>query len=174
MVTHPPTMIQPAIPAFAHCFGRGRFGVSAANRRGTNLLELIVVVGIIAILAVTAVGYYGDVRSQAEVAVASENLRLFREALARHFKQNLTYPTSVASFTFQNFSGKTPRSMFLEPFQSASVTLFVEIPDAAAGASPNAWQATTTVLVPWTSSSGSPGSQFRNVKLKIDQTFMNW
>ena len=139
-----------------------------------SLMELLVVVGILAVLAGSAIGYFSEARSQAENAVVSENLRLYREAMSRYFKTNMAYPTDVGSFTLENFSGKTANSMFLLPFQNASVTLFVEVPDTAAGASSNAWQATKTVIIPWFPGVGGPGVQFRNLKIKIDQTIMSW
>ncbi len=63
--------------------------------RGMTLVEILIVIGVIAVLSSFAVGYYQEYLDDARRNVQLQNANIVREAISRYFKDNLEYPTSL-------------------------------------------------------------------------------
>ena len=69
-----------------------------ARQSGFTLIEMMIVVGIIAILAAIAIPNYRDYVLRGQIVDATNALSTFRANMERHFQDNRTYET-VGAFT---------------------------------------------------------------------------
>lgn len=67
------------------------------KRSGFSLIELVVVVGIIAVISATVSSYVQDSMEEARYVTVQQNTKIVKDAIGRYFKDNLTYPTSLES-----------------------------------------------------------------------------
>jgi prepilin-type N-terminal cleavage/methylation domain-containing protein len=70
----------------------------AGRQSGFTLIEMMIVVGIIAILAAIAIPNYRDYVLRGQIVDATNALSAFRANMERHFQDNRTYET-VGAFT---------------------------------------------------------------------------
>ena len=71
---------------------------AACRQSGFTLIEMMIVVGIIAILAAIAIPNYRDYVLRGQIVDATNGLSTFRANMERHFQDNRTYET-VGAFT---------------------------------------------------------------------------
>ncbi|NLI76689.1 MAG: type II secretion system protein [Candidatus Riflebacteria bacterium] len=162
------------------------------DRRGFTLIELLVVIGVIATLAVLGNGYYQDYVEQARMAVVRNNLKTVREALANHFKDRLSYPTSLQSLVGP-FLRETPGQLLVAPWGGTpNVALYVVVPKCGPAGNPtaafaedypaggavegwadaNAFLATQTIAIP--DAPSNPARQIRDVQIWRDGKDLGW
>ncbi len=143
------------------------------RRRGFTLIEMLVVVAVIATLAVLGAGYYADSLEDARATVVRSNLRIVREALAKHFKDRLAYPTSLESL-YGPFLQEPYQKLIIQPWgDGTTVQVVVVVPDKDGfpGVDDNAFLATQTVEVVYPD---PQGRQIRDVKIKRGGTILPW
>lgn len=141
------------------------------RRKAFTFVELVIVVAIIGILAVTAIGYFQDYMSDAREAVSRQNLSVVRGAISQFFQYRMQFPTT---FTQLNLNQNIER-MLLDPLNDGTVQLMIEVPDTVShpGVSPNPAIASFTTFVTLARGADGDGShQFRNVK--ISGRYQSW
>ncbi|MBI3037581.1 hypothetical protein HYY75_00825 [bacterium] len=147
------------------------------NRTGTNLLEMLVTVAIIVILASALIGYYMDVLQESREAVVKTNVGKVREALSRYFKDNLAFPTALASLQ-PVYILENPRELLINPLQTSSCVVMIQVPGTTTPGiviSSNAYQATQTFWVDYDFDNPSNNaSQIRDIRVKIKDITQPW
>ncbi len=140
------------------------------DRQGFTLIELLVVIGVIATLVTLGTGYYADYVAQARETVVRNNLKVVREALANHFKDRLSYPTTLQALEGP-FLRESPTSLLIAPWGgTVNVTIRLVVPDTAGGADPNAFLATSTAEIDFP----GDGRQIRDVRLRVNGADLGW
>ena len=135
------------------------------------MIEVLIVTAIVAVLAVTAVNYYGNASEEASLAVTRHNLQVIREAIARYFKDRLKYPTDLDALQGP-YLGQTPEAMIRSSLGHSNWSFLIEVPsDATPGV--NAFTAVDFTEI-YYDPSGSKDRQFRKIKIKIDGKLMPW
>ncbi|RCK80742.1 MAG: putative secretion system X protein GspG-like 2 [Candidatus Ozemobacter sibiricus] len=142
------------------------------RRSGFTLIEMLVVVAVIATLAILGVGYYTDYLEEARAAVVRSNLRTVRDALARHFKDRLAYPTTLEALQGP-YLQDSYQKLLLHPWGDGEpVQVLVVVPATGTpGVDSNAFLATETETVAYP---GHGGRQIRDVKLKRGGVVLPW
>lgn len=64
-------------------------------KRGYTIVETLVVVALVAVVGVVAGGYYMDYVEDARRSAIMSNEQVIRDAIARHFKSTMKYPSSL-------------------------------------------------------------------------------
>lgn len=140
------------------------------DRRGFTLIELLVVVAVIATLVALGSGYYGDYVDQARQTVVHNNLKAVREALANHFKERLSYPTTLQALEGP-FLQESTTDLLVKPWGgTANVSIRLVVPKTAVGADPNAFLATETEEIDFP----GDGRQIRDVRLRVGGADLGW
>ena len=142
--------------------------------RAFTLIEVIIVTAIVAVLAVSAISYYGDAIEGGEIAATKQNLQVIRESIGRYFKDRLQYPTDLEDLNGPYFDG-SPYGSLVRSMGNASWALYVEVPDIETypGVSPNAFVASEFRDI-YYDPSGPKTRQFRKIKIKVDDVIMGW
>lgn len=146
---------------------------------GFTLMEMLIVVTIIAVLAGVGFSYYSDSIEDARIATTRNNLKVVRDAIARYFKDHMTYPTSLEAL--QGPYLQQPVSYLLVSQLQGNAIVRVEVPTNAAIADPakgpNIFQL-TAVDCEWVDYDfggiGSGNKQIRSIRIKHNGTEMNW
>ncbi|OQA10696.1 MAG: putative major pilin subunit [bacterium ADurb.Bin374] len=95
------------------------------SKRGFTLIELIVVVAIISVLAVTSYNYYQDSLATARENVVKQNIQMIREAIGRYFQANLRHPDDLGALT-PTYLTQSAEQLLVDPLGNA--TIEVEVP----------------------------------------------
>ena len=77
-------------------------------QRGFTLLELMIVVGIIAILASLAAPYYRGAKRKAQEAVLREDLWILRDVIDQYYADKGQYPASLEELVTVGYIRKVP------------------------------------------------------------------
>jgi general secretion pathway protein G len=139
------------------------------SRSGFTLVELIVVTAIIAVLAGAGYSYYMDSLQESREAVVKYNLRVVREALSRHFKDDFRYPVQLEALTGR-YLQKSMQELLVFPL-SDDTKVYVEVPTANTSA--EASQATETQTIQYLFD-GSNTDQIKNVRIFYNGKLMDW
>ncbi len=101
--------------------------LAAPNRRrptGFTLIELLVVLTIVASLLMLSLPRYMRALDSAAQTVLTENLRLTRDAIDKHFNDTGRYPESLEQLVDKGYL----RSLPLDPVTDSTQTWVIEAP----------------------------------------------
>ncbi|PKL45874.1 MAG: hypothetical protein CVV41_02390 [Candidatus Riflebacteria bacterium HGW-Riflebacteria-1] len=139
---------------------------------GFTLMEMLIVVTIIAVLAGVGFSYYSDSIEDARIATTRNNLKVVRDAIARYFKDHMTYPTSLEAL--QGPYLQQPVSYLLVSQLQGNAVVRVEVSNVA---EQNIFQLTSADCT-WIDydfgGTGSGNKQIRSIRIKHNGTEMNW
>jgi len=163
--------------------------------RGFTLIELLVVVAVIAVLSFFAEGYYSEYVQQARRAVVKNNVKVVRDALARYFKDRMSYPINLDALTGP-YLQETPSRLLVEPWAGANVSIYVEVskcrpldrpdnrfettshphtpPGPDGWADENPFLATETYEILYLPGGAGNVRQIKNFRLKLDDEWLPW
>ena len=140
------------------------------SKRGFTLIELIIVVAIISVLAVTSYNYYQDSLATARENVVRQNIQMVREAIGRYFQMNLEHPKALASLT-PYLNQSSVEQLLVNPLGSA--TIEVEVPAGNDG--DNLLQYTGSFI--WIPADQNklptnPAKRIRAVRVRVDSGYL--
>lgn len=134
---------------------------------GFTLMEMLIVVAIIAVLAGVGFSYYGDYIEDARITTARNNIKVVRDAIARYFKDHMSYPTSLDSLQGP-YLMQPAASLLLTPL-NGNARIRLEYNTSADNVDyfdrVYAWD--YIELVP-------ANKQIRNLRIEYNGTEMNW
>ena len=84
------------------------------RQRGFTLLELMIVVGIIAIIASLALPYYRGAKKKAQEAVLKEDLWILRDLIDQYFADKGRYPSDLETLVAEGYLKDIPKDPFTE------------------------------------------------------------
>jgi general secretion pathway protein G len=84
------------------------------RQRGFTLLELMIVVGIIAIIASLALPYYRGAKKKAQEAVLKEDLWILRDVIDQYFADKGRYPSDLETLVAEGYLKDIPKDPFTE------------------------------------------------------------
>lgn len=92
--------------------------VMRSRQRGFTLLELMVVVGIIAILASLSLPYYRNAKKKAQEAVLMEDLWVLRDVMDQYYADKGKYPSGLEILVQEGYIRSIPK----DPLTGSSST----------------------------------------------------
>ena len=117
---------------------------SRSNQQGFTLIELVVVIVILGILAVTAAPKFIDISNEARVATVEGAAGALRSARDLAYARNAvsgtaTYPSAASISAEINIDGfvENPPGTFTLSTAPTPATCFVEYDDSVSGAAPS-------------------------------------
>ena len=126
---------------------------------------MMIVVVIIAVLAGVGYNYYGDSIEEARLNTVKINLRTVKDAIARYFKDHLTYPKSLDQLRGPYLMQSVNELLITPLGGDAQIELNIS---SVAGA--NVYHSPESDMI-WTSNLNT-GEQFKNIRVKFQGIYL--